>query len=90
MVLFTNTKLVAKGLLQVHVLDYKESFALIAKVVIVRNLLTLVAKRSWILNQLDINNAFLHGYSDADLYFTLPQGTQSLVGHVYSLNEAFY
>lgn len=46
-------------------MDYSETFSLVAKLKIVRVLLSLVAKLNWLLHQIDVKNAFLH--SDLEL-----------------------
>ena len=48
-------------------LDFLETFSLVAKTVSVRVL-------KWPLHQLDINNTFLHGDLDEEVYMTLPPG----------------
>ncbi|KAL2230795.1 UNVERIFIED_CONTAM: Retrovirus-related Pol polyprotein from transposon RE2 [Sesamum indicum] len=50
--------LVAKGFTQVEGVDYGDVFSPVAKTV----------------TQLDINNAFLHGHLDEDIYMTPPEG----------------
>lgn len=56
-----KARLVAQGLKQEYGLDYKETFAAVAKMTIVCTLLTIVAIRNWPLLQMDVQNAFLHG-----------------------------
>lgn len=48
--------------------------SLVAKVVTVRIVLALVAAQSWPLHQLEINNAFLLGFLDEEVYMVAPEG----------------
>lgn len=67
-------RLVSKGYNQAYGIDYTESFSPIAKVVTVRLFLAIAVAKQWIVHQVDINNAYLHGYVEEELYMNPPEG----------------
>ena len=63
-----KARLAVEGYTQVHASDYYDNFSLIAKIASVCLLLSIPAKQSWPLYQLDIKNAFLHGDLAEEVY----------------------
>ncbi|KAL0431357.1 UNVERIFIED_CONTAM: Copia protein [Sesamum radiatum] len=48
------------------------------------------AARAWPLQQMDVNNAFLHGHLEEDLYMTPPEGYSVAPGLVCKLERSIY
>lgn len=86
-----KARLVAKGFHQQFGFDYKDTFSLVVKPVTIRVMLTLAVTNHWCIQQLDINNAFLNGILEEEVYMTQPPGFEASDRTlVCRLNKALY
>lgn len=86
-----KARLVALGNHQAEGLDYKQTFAPVAKLTTVRLLLDIAAKRGYEVHQMDVHNAFLHGDLEEEVYMRPPPGfTTPGDKRVYRLRKSIY
>lgn len=81
----------AKGFHQIEGIDYTYSFSPVAKMVTVRVLIIVTTTNQWPIYQVNINNAFLHGLLDEEVYMFPTQGyLKSKSGQVCWLKRSLY
>ena len=69
-----KARLVAKGFHQQAGVNFHETFSPMIKPTIVRLVLAIALSCQWELRQLDVSNAFLHGYLKEEVYMHQPPG----------------
>nr|GEU92534.1 putative ribonuclease H-like domain-containing protein [Tanacetum cinerariifolium] len=91
-VIRNKTRLVVRGYRQEEGIDFEESFAPVARMEAIRIFLTYAAHKSFIMFQIDVKTAFLHGTLKEDVYVCQPKGLidANHPSHVYKLEKALY
>ena len=80
----------AHGFSQKYGLDYEETFAPTARVPSVRALQQITIQDNLVIEQLDINNAYLHSEIDRPIYMIQPTGFITNPKLVCKLNKSIY
>nr|GFA82675.1 retrovirus-related Pol polyprotein from transposon TNT 1-94 [Tanacetum cinerariifolium] len=92
MVIQNKSRLVVRGYRQEEGIDFKESFAPVARIKAIRIFLAYAAHKLFTVFQMDVKTAFLHGSMKEDVYVCQPEGfiDAGHPSHVYKLKKALY
>ncbi|GJU49259.1 retrovirus-related pol polyprotein from transposon TNT 1-94 [Tanacetum coccineum] len=91
-VLNNKARLVARGFRQEEGIDFKESFAPVARIEAIRIFVANAANKNITIFQMDVKTAFLNGELKEEVYVSQPEGfvDQEYPSHVYKLKKALY
>jgi len=89
---FRKARLVVGGSGQLIGLDYIETYIPVVKLTTICIVISIAITYGWVIRQLDVKNAFLHGDLHEEVYMTQPQGFvhPDFPTHVCNLNNSMY
>ena len=82
----------ARGNEQEEGVDFLETFSLVVRTATIRTVLHVAVTKKWLIKQLDVKNAFLHGDLKESVYMVQPPGfeDQTRPDYVWKLKKAIY
>jgi hypothetical protein len=92
-----KARLVAKGFHQQPGIDFGDTYSPVVKPITIQTVLSLAVTAGWEIKQIDVSNAFLHGFLQESVYMVQPPGfvdvnAPSAVCHlkkaIYGLKQA--
>ncbi|GKC59883.1 putative ribonuclease H-like domain-containing protein [Tanacetum coccineum] len=91
-VIKNKVRLVAQGYTQEEGIDYDEVFAPIARIEAISLFLAYASFKDFVVYQMDVNNAFLYGKIEEEVYVCQPPGFEDLdfPDRVYKVEKALY
>jgi hypothetical protein len=83
---------VAKGFKQRYGINYEDMFSPVVKAATIHVVLSIAVSHGWRLQQLDMQNTFLHGVLEEEVYMRQPPGYEDKNSphHVCRLDKAIY
>nr|KAJ0188935.1 hypothetical protein LSAT_V11C900504880 [Lactuca sativa] len=87
-----KARLVAQGFTQIESIDYGETFAPVARIEAIRLFLAYASYMNFIVYQMDVKTAFLHGVLEEEVFLNHPPGfvDKDHPDYVYRLDKAVY
>jgi len=87
-----KARLVAKGYNQEEGIDFREIYALVARLKVVRLLFAYACMNGFKLHQMDVKSVILNGYIDEEVYVSQPPRFEDhkYPDHVFKLKKALY
>jgi hypothetical protein len=87
-----KARLIAKGFKQRFGIDYDDTFRPVVKFATIHLVLSLTVSQGWSIRQLNVQNVFLHGVLEEDVYMRQPPGfvDPAMPQHHCKLDKALY
>ena len=87
-----KARLMAKGYDQRSEIDYHATFSPVIKPTTIRFVLAITVHFHWPIRQLDVSNAFLHGFLDEEVFMEQPRGfvDDTKPGYICRLYKSLY